>query len=154
MSTINRFPPEQLDALKRGRAIPFLIEHRDAACPGHTLTVIGTIDDGKFWALLLADDDPDCKLVDLTLALPMFAEPFPIQSDASDAQAIHRLWSDWEAGVRAMYLQLFESVGRLLSLQALIRALDAIPPESEAPPPRKRAKAKQGTKPRKKGKRS
>ena len=43
MSAFKSFTPAHLDALKRGRAIPFLVEHRDAVCPGFSLSVIGTL---------------------------------------------------------------------------------------------------------------
>lgn len=127
MSAINRFAPEPLDALKRGRAIPFLIEHRDSVCPGYSLSVIATLDDERFWAVLLPDAEPDCELVEIPIHGRMLAKPHPIQSDAPDAHAIHRLWSDWDAGVRAMYLDLLTLIGSLLARERLIQALGAVP---------------------------
>ena len=123
MSAINRFSPAQLDALKRGRAIPFLIEHRDSECPGHTLWVIATLDDEKFCGLLLPDADPDCELVEIPVEARLLAEPHPIQSDAWDAHAIHLPWSDWDAGMRDAYLDFFRQIGRALARNRLIQAL-------------------------------
>ncbi|HBG29492.1 MAG TPA: hypothetical protein DDW98_02505 [Gammaproteobacteria bacterium] len=158
MSAINRFSPAQLDALKRGRAIPFLIEHRDSECPGHTLWVIATLDDEKFCGLLLPDADPDCELVEIPVEARLLAEPHPIQSDAWDAHAIHLPWSDWDAGMRDAYLDFFRQIGRALARNRLIQALKAVPPSADPNPvaakPNRSDKAKRGAKSRNRTRRS
>ncbi len=156
MSALTRFTPEQLDALRRGRAIPFLIEHRDSTCPGRTLSVIATLDDEQFCGLFLPDDKPDCDLVTIPIDGPMLPEPYPITSDAPDARVIHRLWSNWENGVRERYLSFFALMGRVLARDRLDAALRAAPPprEPDAPASKpkvrsaKRATSRRGAKPR------
>jgi hypothetical protein len=153
VSAFNRFTPEQLDALKRGRAIPFLIEHRGSACPGYTLSVIATLDDQRFCGLFLPEAAPDCELVCVPIEGRMLPRPYPITSDSPDARAIHQLWSDWESGVRDLYLDFFALMGRVLARERLTEALDAVPPppEPQAPAskartkPRKAAKSKRST---------
>lgn len=133
MSSIHHFKPELVAALKRGRAIPFLIDHRGPECPGYTLSVIGLLDDQRFCGVCLADEESDAELVDLALPPPLHLEPYPIQSDAVDAQAVHNLWSRWNAGERQDYLEFFSLMGQMLARDRLMRQLDAIPdPADEA----------------------
>jgi hypothetical protein len=124
MSAIKRFSAEQIDALQQGRAIPLLIEYRDSEFPDHSLSVIGQMDDGAFWGILVPDDDPDCELVTIPMTSITVPQPYPIASDAPDAQAIHRLWSEWEGGVRDAYIALFRRVGRRLARERMMEALD------------------------------
>lgn len=131
MSSIHRFKPELNASLKRGRAIPFLIDHRGPECPGYTLSVIGLLDDQRFCGVCLADDDPDTELVDLALPPPLHLEPLPIQSDSADAQAVHNLWSRWNAGERQGYLEFFSLMGQVLARDRLMRLLDAVPDPSD-----------------------
>lgn len=91
MSAFNCFSPEQRDALKRGRAIPFLTDHRGLESPGHMLSVIATIDDECLVGVLLPDATPDCELLELELNAPLLVQPYPLASDAPDALAVH--WS-------------------------------------------------------------
>jgi uncharacterized protein YdaU (DUF1376 family) len=144
MSSIHRLKPEHLAALKNGRAIPFLIDHRDLVCPGFTLSVIGTIDDQKFWGVFLADDEPDAELVDVELLTRLMLEPHPITSDSADAQAVHSLWSRWDTGMRQSYLDFFSLMGGLILRERLMSTLDAIPAPSDkkASPSTKKAKPK------------
>lgn len=133
MSSIHRFKPEHVAALKRGRAVPFLVEHRDLRCPGFTLSVIGTIDDQKFWGVFLADDEPDAELVDFELPTRLMLEPHPIASDSADAQAVHSLWSRWNTVMRQSYLDFFALMGSVILRERLMSTLDAIPdPTDEA----------------------
>lgn len=144
MSSIHRLKPEHLDALKRGRAIPLLVDHRDLVCPGFTLSVIGTLDDQKFWGVFLADDEPDDELIDVELPTRLMLEPHPITSDSADAQAVHSLWSRWNAGMRESYLDFFALMGRVVLREHLMSTLDAIPAPSDetASAPTKKAKPK------------
>lgn len=134
MSALKRFSPAQFEALKRGRAIPFLIEHRDPALPDHTLSVIGQIDDGQFFGLFLPDDDPECELVDVPITGLQVEISFPIVTDSADAQAIHRLWTEWNGGVRQAYLELSRLIGRVLARARLLETLDVSPADREPPP--------------------
>ena len=157
MSSIHRLKPEHVAALKRGRAIPFLVEHRDLVCPGFTLSVIGTIDDQRFWGVFLADDEPDAELVDVELPTRSVLEPHPITSDSADAQAVHSLWSRWNTGMRQSYLDFFSLMGSVILRERLRSTLDAIPdPVDETgaastkkrkPKSGKSGKAKAGAKP-------
>jgi hypothetical protein len=144
--SIHRFKPEHLAALKNGRAIPFLIDHRGPECPGFTLSVIGLLDDQKFWGVYLPDDEPDAELVDFAMRAPLRLEPFPIQSDSPDAQAVNNLWSRWNAGTRQNYLEFFSLMGELLERDRLMRLLDAVPDPSDktASTPAKKRKPKSG----------
>ena len=152
MSAFNRFSPEQLDALKRGRAIPFLIEHRSSACPNHTLSVLATIDDEFFVGVFLPDDEPDCELVEAPLPSLCLPQPYPLASDAPDALAVHRLWSQWDAGVRDQYLEFFALMGRVLARARLDEALAVAPPtpapDTPASPPRPKGRKSAGRKPK------
>ena len=150
MSAFKRFTPAQLDALKRGRAIPFLVEHRDAVCPGYSLSVIGTLEDEKFCGLFLEDDAPDCEMVQIPIDGPMLTHPYGVKSDSADAHAIHRLWSSWDAGMRATYLDFFALMGRVLTRERLLRALEDLQNAPRTAAPKRRARAKpQHPKPRK-----
>lgn len=148
MSSIHRFLPEHLDALKRGRAIPFLVDHRVPECPGYTLSVIGLFDDEGFHGVFLSDEAPDCDLAVASLNGLLLPEPFPIQSESPGAQVIHRLWSDWDAGVRDGYLRFVAFIGRELARDRLNKAMDAFHCSTDAdePKPPKKARAKK-TKP-------
>jgi len=150
MSSIHRFLPEHLDALKRGRAIPFLVDRRVPECPGYSLSVIGLLDDEGFHAVLLPDEAPDSDLAATSLHGLLLPEPHPIQSESPDAHAIHRLWSDWDAGVRDGYLRLVAFIGHELARDRLNKALDAFHCSTDAdePKPPKKARAKK-TKPNK-----
>jgi hypothetical protein len=155
VSAFKRFSTEQLDALSRGRAIPFLIEHRGCECPGHSLSVIATIDDERFVGLFLPDAEPDSELVTVPLPAPMLPAPFSLTSDAADAHAIHCLWFEWNAGMRDTYLRFFALMGQLLARERLDSALESLsPPRPEDPTPKQPAKAKKrangGAKPRNK----
>ena len=138
MSSIHRLKPEHLAALKNGRAIPLLVDHRDLVCPGFTLSVIGTIDDQKFWGVFLADDEPAAELVDVEL--------HPIASDSADAHAVHSLWSRWNTGMRQSYLDFFALMGRVVLREHLMSTLDAIPDPTDeaAPTSRKKREPKSG----------
>lgn len=144
MSSIHRLKPEHLAALKNGRAIPLLVDHRDLVCPGFTLSVIGTIDDQKFWGVFLADDEPAAELVDVELQTRLMLEPHPIASDSADAHAVHSLWSRWNTSMRQSYLDFFALMGSVILRERLMSTLDAIPAPSDetASAPTKKAKPK------------
>ncbi|MEC9358667.1 MAG: hypothetical protein VX836_12470 [Pseudomonadota bacterium] len=131
MSAFKRFPSAQLDALKGGRAISLLvIEHRASACPDHRLSVIGTLDDEKFCGLFRPDADPDSERINVAIEGSMRTKQSPIESDSPDAHAIHRLGFDWDAGVRCRYLDASALMGRVLTRERLLSALDAVPATS------------------------
>ena len=69
MPSSEHFSMEINEALRRGRAIPMLVDYRPPEMPDHTLTVIGVIDGADFQGAFLPDDYAGEELVRLTLPL-------------------------------------------------------------------------------------
>jgi hypothetical protein len=141
-------------ALRKGRAIPMLVDFRHDEIPDHTFTVIGLIDTRSFQAVLLPDNFSDEKLVSLVMP-EVNVSVAKIKVDSADAEAIHELWSGWTSGVCQIYMDFVQTIARALSdckfSQALEHAqvVDLPKQASEDKPRTKRRQAKKPKAPRK-----
>jgi hypothetical protein len=119
-------------ALRKGRAIPMLIEHHPPEMPDHALTVIGLLDTLSFEGAFIPDDFSGGGLV--RMALPDCpVDLFDIKTDSADAKAVHELWTKWHGGACERYLGFVRAVAVSLSLVQLNQVLEsATPVESPA----------------------
>lgn len=133
MPSSEHFSMEINEALRRGRAIPMLVDYRPPEMPDHTLTVIGVIDGADFQGAFLPDDYAGEELVRLTLPLQPESPVTELTTDSADAKAIHELWSRWHGGVLESYLLFTRAVAMALNLAKLQVALEAAEVVHEAP---------------------
>jgi hypothetical protein len=123
MSSFEYLSATTKTALRKGRAIPMLFNHRPDEMPGHTLTVVGLVDSKTFEGVFLPDDFTGTGLVSMKLPECEF-EFVDIQTDCADAKAVHELWSAWNGGVGDRYLAFVRVIALSLSLVELDRTLE------------------------------
>lgn len=123
MSASERLPADLNSALKSGRAITLIADHRPAEGAEFSLTVIGLIDSVQFVGVFHEDGDLSTEFVQLPLPGGGNGSVSEIQTESTDARAIHQLWSLWNSGVRDGYLQFTRTIATALSLAKLNSAL-------------------------------
>lgn len=150
MSAIEHLTPGTQTALRKGRAIPMLVEHHPPEMPDHVLTVIGLIDTQTFEGVFVPDDFSGGELVSMALPAVEVAL-FKVKTDSEDAQAIHELWTRWHGGVCERFLSFTRAIAIRLALvqldQMLASATPVEPPASRpSAPEAKRATKRRATK--------
>ena len=119
-----QLPKDIVDALSSGRAFPLLVGYRDPSIPGLSITTVGHIDLQQIIVVLASDDEKTEEWKSLPLEGSKVVAPFPIKSDAQDANTVHALWSNWHSGGQHDSLAFLESVGAIVRRQRLLKALD------------------------------
>ncbi|MEC9358666.1 MAG: hypothetical protein VX836_12460 [Pseudomonadota bacterium] len=166
MSSFDQLPAYLSDALRRGRAIPLLVDYRPPEIADHSLTVIGLIDGASFEGVLLSDHERSDEFVRLQVPGCETAQIPAIETDSADARAVHELWARWHGGVRDGYLQFTRSIATAMALASLDAALQsatavgaqtadqvpASPKRKSKPPARKTPPGRTGRTARSKGK--
>jgi hypothetical protein len=160
MSSSHHLPEHLNKALRSGRAIPFLVDHRHEKMPDCTLTVIGLIDTRSFEGVFLPDDFAEEEMV--RVALPEISVvTTKIKADCADAEAVHELWSLWIGGMVDRYLDFVNALAMSISLSQLDATLGSATPVDRPKPKaqksgasakaraRKRTAAAKRSKPRK-----
>lgn len=139
MPSSEHLPADLVEAFRRGRAIPLLIDYRLPEANDHTLTVIGTIDDVHFHGLFLPDDYAGETLVRMNVPACPESPVTELKMDSADAKAIHELWSRWHGGVLESYLQFMRAIAFALSTDKLRTALESaevLGPATPTPEPK------------------
>ncbi|TJY56202.1 hypothetical protein E4T66_19760 [Sinimarinibacterium sp. CAU 1509] len=139
MPSSDHLPADLAEALRRGRAIPLLLDYRLPEACDYTLSVIGTIDDAHFHGLFLPDTYAGEKLVRMNVPGCPESPIVELKTDSADANAIHELWSRWHGGVLEGYLQFMRAIAYVLSmdkLQAALETAEVLDPVADTPEPK------------------
>jgi hypothetical protein len=125
MSSFDQLPAHLSDPLRRGRAIPLLVDYRPPEISDHSLTVIGLIDGASFEGVLLPDHERSDEFVRLQVPGCQIVQMPAIETDSADARAIHELWARWHGGVRDGYLRFTRSIATAMALATLDAVLNS-----------------------------
>jgi hypothetical protein len=131
MPAIEHLTTSAQSALRKGLAIPMLVEHCPPDMPDHVLTVIGLIDTRTFEGVFVPKDFSGGELVSLDIP-GVDVELFKIKTDCEDARAVHELWTLWHGGVCERYLSLVRTIALRLSLAQLGQVLESARPVESA----------------------
>jgi hypothetical protein len=131
MPAIEHLTTSAQSALRKGRAIPMLVEHRPPEMPDHVLTVIGLIDTRTFEGVFVPKNFSGGELVGFNIP-GVDVELFKIKTDCEDARAVHELWTLWHGGVCERYLSLVRTIALRLSLTQRGQVLESARPVESA----------------------